>query len=418
LSHLAPKYQWQLSVAHFNHHLRGRSSDADERLVKRTAENFGLPFFTGRGDVKSFARRKKLSLEMAARELRHGFFAKAAAKHGIRRIALAHHADDQVELFFLRLLRGAGGEGGGGMKRLAPSPKDNKILLVRPLLDLPKSALAAYAKEQGIVFREDATNAQIEIQRNHIRHKLLPRLTKEFQPALSRIVLRQMEIVGAEAEFVTQAAQGWLKAQRRQPFAKLAVALQRRCVQLRLVALGIAANFDLVEQLREFENQPITVSEGIAIYREASGELKIKTIRHENFDQRSLNGHLQGRAGEIVFDTVEINWSLQPLAAGPFRVPKKKLNAESFDADKVGIDIILRHWEKGDRFQPIGMPGPVKLQDLFINAKFPRERRHQLLVGTTSAGVLFWVEGLRLGECFKLDKNTRKQLNWRWKRLC
>ncbi len=98
-------------------------------------------------------------------------------------------------------------------------------------------------------------------------------------------------------------------------------------------------------------------------------------------------------------------------------MPKKRLNSECFDADKVGGDIVLRHWQPGDRFQPIGLSAPVKLQDLFMNAKISRERRHDLLVGTNAKGVLFWVEGLRLGECFKLDKNTRYQLNWCWKRL-
>ena len=105
------------------------------------------------------------------------------------------------------------------------------------------------------------------------------------------------------------------------------------------------------------------------------------------------------------------------MANGTFRAPIQRANHECFDAGKLGIDIVLRHWRPGDRFQPIGMDAPVKLQNLFINQKIPRAHRHRLLVGTTADGELFWVEGLRLGERFKLDKKTRYQLQWRWKRL-
>jgi tRNA(Ile)-lysidine synthase len=87
---------------------------------------------------------------------------------------------------------------------------------------------------------------------------------------------------------------------------------------------------------------------------------------------------------------------------------------ESFDADKVGPEILLRHWHVGDRFQPIGMSSPVKLQDWFTNQKIPRERRRELVMATTATGEIFWVEGLRISEKFKLDPQTKRRLVWRW----
>ena len=133
LNSLAGKWRWKISVAHFNHQLRGRSSDADEKLVRNIAATLKLPVAVGTADVKQFARESKLSVEMAARKLRHEFFAWTARERKISTVALAHHADDQVELFFLRVLRGAGGEGLAGMKWRAPSPVNYKITLVRPL---------------------------------------------------------------------------------------------------------------------------------------------------------------------------------------------------------------------------------------------------------------------------------------------
>ncbi|MGD0094548.1 MAG: tRNA lysidine(34) synthetase TilS, partial [Planctomycetota bacterium] len=121
LHELAPRHGWQLTAAHLNHQLRGRSSEADERLVRRTVQKLTVPLLVGRAAVLERARAGKLSVEMAARELRHGFLARTARQRHIPTVALGHHADDQLELFFLRLLRGSGGEGLAGMKWRTPS---------------------------------------------------------------------------------------------------------------------------------------------------------------------------------------------------------------------------------------------------------------------------------------------------------
>ena len=146
LHSLAPDFGWKLSVAHFNHRLRGRSSDADERLVRATARRLKLPCDVAAADVRKAAAAQGVSIEMAARQLRHEFLARCARKRGARTVALAHHADDQIELFLLRLLRGAGGDGLGGMKARNLSPADRRISLVRPLLEFSKEEIAAFAR--------------------------------------------------------------------------------------------------------------------------------------------------------------------------------------------------------------------------------------------------------------------------------
>ena len=211
LHQLSSRHRWRLTVAHFNHQLRGRSSNADEKLVRQTAAAMRLPFAAGRANVREFARKAKLSVEMAARKLRHDFFARTAKERKIRVIALAHHADDQVELFFLRVLRGAGGEGLAGMKWHSPSPVDSRIMLVRPLLDATKAELRGFARENIIRFREDATNTSLDQPRNRVRNELLPLLRRRYQPALTKTILRLMEIVGAEADLAGETARQWLK---------------------------------------------------------------------------------------------------------------------------------------------------------------------------------------------------------------
>ena len=285
LHELAAGQGWRLTVAHLNHQLRGRSSEADERLVRRTAKKLQLPLVAERAAVRELARSRGLSLEMAARELRHDFLARTAKRRHIPVVALAHHADDQLELFFLRLLRGSGGEGLAGMKWRAPSASDAGIQLVRPLLDQPKAVLVEYAADHGIRYREDASNAVLDFQRNRIRHELLPLLRRKYQPALNKTVSRVMDIVGAEAEFVGGEAEEWLermgnpKSEIRNPkegrrpkceeggadlqrcvtFDELPVAVQRRCVQVQLVGLGIVPEYELVEQLRKRVDRPVEV---------------------------------------------------------------------------------------------------------------------------------------------------------------
>lgn len=416
---LSAKYRWKIFIAHFNHRLRGRASDADERLVRRTAAALRLPIFAGSADVNAFAKNSKLSVEMAARKLRHEFFARTARGQKIKTIALAHHADDQVELFLLRLLRGSGGEGLGGMKWRSPSPSAPSLSLVRPLLDLTKAELHQFAHARKIRFREDATNDSSDFLRNRIRNELLPLLQKKYQPALSRTVLRLMEIVGAEAEFVGTVASSLQpdssRPQKKQwSFERFPIAIQRRVLQSQLSGLGAAADFELIESLRQSPDKFISVSAEISVARDSSGQIRFRTDFHPGFNVNERTLHLPDRAGETGFDGVRLDWKFLKSTAS-HSLPRR-CSQEFFDADKIGKKIILRHWRAGDRFQPIGMKSAVKLQDFFTNSKILRERRHELIVAATDAGEIFWVESLRISEKFKITSQTRRQLQWRWRR--
>lgn len=410
---LSATNQWRLCVAHFNHRLRGRSSDADERLVRRTALRLGLNCVCAAGDVKGHATKTGVSIEMAARELRHGFLARTARQLRIRTVALAHHADDQVELFFLRMLRGAGGEGLSGMKWRSPSPATSTIQLARPLLDVSKADLNAFASERRIHFREDASNASLDLQRNLIRHDLLPRLRRRYQPALDKIILRIMEIVGAEAEVVGELANACLKL-RRASLSAWPVGLQRRMLQQQLQERVIPAEYELIESLRANPGKIINVAPQISIERDEAGRLHFSAPKVASFDAAQVTLSILGKPRTAVFDDVRFRWS--------FDAPKRNAcivrqpGYELFDAAKVGSPIMLRHWRAGDRFQPIGMPKPIKLQDWFTNRKIPRNERHQLILATTADGQVFWVEGQRIDERFKLTSATRKRLIWRWER--
>jgi len=230
------------------------------------------------------------------------------------------------------------------------------------------------------------------------------------------------------------------------------VAVQRRCVQLLLLSQGVVADFELVEQLRLASDRPVAVGqvhyqddakdpgagellvwyhvrqEGrkrdsqvtagtpglLCAIRDRAGLVRLQANVTEEFKTGSAAVELEGRAGEVEFDGARVWWRIRPRGAVP--QPKAGAGRECFDADKVGSPVCLRHWRPGDRFQPIGMPVSLKLQDFFTNQKVPRGRRRQLIVAATAKGEVFWVEGMRISERFKLTKETIRCLQWRWKR--
>jgi tRNA(Ile)-lysidine synthase len=298
------------------------------------------------------------------------------------------------------------------------------------LLGCPKAELVAYAKAENIADRPDASNAWVDIQRNRIRQELLPLLLRQYQPALRKTLPRVMDILGAEADYCGEQARAWLARKRRPAFARLPLALQRRALQRQLRALGVEPDFDLVAELCQWPDRPVTVSPETQVVRDQSGKVCQRETAPPQFCPQEMKLELSAPAGSANFGPVQIAWEFLP-ASGVARGSRRPRSGrgqpdgatahvaaseEYFDAGKVGRHVVLRHWRPGDRFQPIGMKSGVRLQDLFVNQKVPRARRHELVVATTGQGGVFWVEGLRMAEPFKLDKQTALRLKWAWRR--
>jgi len=413
LHSLAARHRWRLVVAHFNHRLRGRNSGADQRLVCRTAARLRLPLVSESADVRAFAREHGISIEMAARQLRHEFLARVARARKCPVVALAHHGDDQIELFFLRLLRGAGAEGLAGMAWSSSSPADSQVRLVRPFLDRTKRELLELACAERVAFREDASNASPDMLRNRLRHELLPLVRRHYQPALDRVILRQMEILGAESDWLDALTAAAARDPKAMTVGPKHVALERRLLCRQLLARGITPDFELVERFRLNPGKPVSVGAEGCWCADASGRIReVESVPEFAGCSRMLNLAEKPRRG--VFAEVEFRWAVESQRSGARPVPVA--GREWFDADQVGSPVILRHWRPGDRFQPIGLRAAVKLQDLFTNQKIPRARRHQAVVATTAGGEIWWVEDLRIGEHFKLTTSTRRRLRWEWRR--
>lgn len=180
LQRLAPKFSLRLQVAHFNHRLRGAESDGDEQFVREVAERVGLAFFRESAGVRDIAKSKRRNEEATARECRYRFFKQLLDSRRTDKVALGHTANDQAETFLMRLMRGAGTRGLAGIHPVMDGQ------FVRPLLDATRGEIEQFLRQENLVWREDASNADVERTRNRIRHKLLPELMKNYNPEIVR----------------------------------------------------------------------------------------------------------------------------------------------------------------------------------------------------------------------------------------
>ena len=404
LYQLSGKYNWLLMVAHFNHRLRGRASQADQQLVEKTAKQLGIQCING-----SWGNDKKLikdhGPEMAARLARHNFLAETARAHDCRIIVMAHHLNDQAETFLWRMLRGAGGKGLSGMREQDSFPGYKKLKIVRPVLQLTKQDLREFAEDTNIQFREDASNNDLRFLRNRIRKNLLPTLRRDFHQDIELSINQSQGLIRADADFVSDAAKKWLKTTRRPSFNKLHVALQRWVIWHQLIEHGIVPQYDQIEKLRQLENKSFPINPHQTLERDSAGAVRMQEISKLTFRPEQLNLLPTRQWTEVEFSNTIFRCRITASK------PAKNVG-ELLDACRVGNKILLRHWRPGDRFQPIGMSQSVKLQNLFTNAKVPaNEKRHRILA-CTEKGQLFWIQKFRISDLAKITPKTKRFLQW------
>jgi len=243
----------RLIVCHLNHQLRGQSSDADARFVQKLAAKYQVGFELGAANVRALARKKKMSLETAAREARYSSFSKAAKRRRCHKIFLAHHADDLVETFLLNLIRGAGLTGLGGMRDVSSRQIHGvDLTILRPLLSIWRSDIDKYVRECHLRFREDATNKNLAPTRNRIRNRIIPYLEKILDRNIRQNLWRTATIAAEEENWLDKEVPDLTNVDLSVPKLRaLPVALQRRAILKWLRVQNISGvGFEVIERVR------------------------------------------------------------------------------------------------------------------------------------------------------------------------
>jgi len=243
----------KLIVCHLNHQLRGRSSDTDARFVQKLAAKYDVDLELGSTNVQALAKKKKMSIETAARDARYSFFVKAAKRRRCRTIFLAHHADDLVETFLLNLFRGAGLTGLAAIREVSTRRIDDvDLTIVRPLLGLWRNEIDNYVRQHRLKFREDASNKNLTPIRNRIRRRLIPDLEKSLGRNIRRSIWRAATIAAEEEDWIDKQLPDSTDVEFSvAKLRSLSAPLQRRAILKWLRAQNISEiGFDLIERIR------------------------------------------------------------------------------------------------------------------------------------------------------------------------
>src|SRR5437867_1115049 len=270
----------KLIVCHLNHQLRGRSSDADARFVKKLTAEYHLDLELAAADVRALAQKKKMSVETAAREARYSFFARAAKRRRCHKIFLAHHADDLVETFLLNLIRGAGLTGLGGMRDVSSRQiHEIDLTILRPLLSVWRTDIDKYLREYHLRFREDATNRNLMPTRNRIRNRIIPYLEKILGRNIRHNIWRTAVIAAEEEKWLDNWVPDSINAHLSVPkLRSLPVALQRRAILKWLHAQNISGvGFDAVERVRSLAEPEASIAK-VNLARNRHARRRAKTI--------------------------------------------------------------------------------------------------------------------------------------------
>ena len=416
-----------LGVAHFNHKLRDRASEADEKFVAHLAAKHGLPFHVAHADVAAKAKRDKANLEDTARRARYAFFKQLVKGGHATEIAVAHTADDQAETVLAHILRGTGLAGLGGIHPVAGS-------VVRPLIQLRRADLRAYLRAKKQSWREDATNRDTTKTRARIRKKLIPLLEKNFNPAIVQHLVtlgdlaredeaffaalidsRAASIVKREHHAASVSVRDLLtfsgSKENSHAFSKrlIRVAIEDRKPRSgQLNAQHIQSVLDLAE--RGENGKSLALPGGMEVCRENDTLFfRLRTKRDQSKKEFAYNIVLPGhRPGPDVILPVPCLGRVFRLSLIDWPAKRGETSAirSVLDRDALRLPLVLRNWRPGDRFCPAGHRNAHKMKRLLNRQRIARWDRDGWPV-LTSGGVLAWARGFPVAAEFAASERTQ-----------
>jgi len=408
----------EVSAAHLDHTLRGDESAAEAAWVAAWCAERGIKCHVGAADVAGRAKAGKRGKQEAARAARYAFLEEAAARVGADWIATGHTRDDQAETVLMNVLRGAGTDGLAGIPALSGR-------VVRPLIDVSRAEVEAYCAALGLEPRRDPSNFEAgAYTRNRVRLDLLPRLAREYNPAVADALVRLSAIAGRDSEYLEQQAAAALAqvaisgtADRlvldRAGLAGLHPAIGRRVLRLALAQVrgtDTGVTFEHIEAVCRAIAEPDAAGFGLTLPAPACG-LTVRGARVTIVRNDPEPPDTGAEAALMVPGTAALPGSVGAVRAGW----EDSAGSVGLNAGAVNLPTLhLRFWQAGDKIDPAGMGGRhKKLSDVFTDAKVPRPQRHTLPLVADERGLL-WVPGHCLSERVRADEKTGRRLFLVW----
>lgn len=399
LAHLFSEIGVSFAMAHVNFKLRGKESEEDEHFVRALATKLNVALYVTTFDTQHFADQHKISIQMAARELRYNWFEEIRVKNGFDWIATAHQSNDVTETILLNLVRGTGISGLHGI-----SAKKGHI--IRPLLFAEREKIDQYIKENKFDFREDSSNESLKYLRNKIRHEVVPVL-KEINPDLFSGMfqtakrLRETEMI--QEQVIHEVRQVVQKQQGDDFYFEL-----EKIKRLKPRALF------LYELLKPFQFKENVIEDMIRSWDQQPG----KIFYSENFSLLKDRHHFI--VSPIKKESREMLYLQDVEQSALWRNKKiitKKVSAKNFkwvtdkktaclDFDLLTFPLQVRSWQEGDYFYPLGMKTKKKLSDFFTGEKVSLNHKNEIPL-FISGNDIVWVGKYRLDERYKISPSTK-----------
>ena len=416
LHHLRERYALTLIAAHLNHQIRGADAQADEDFVRELAASLDIPCISEKADVPALAKASGVSLEMAARYARLDFFRRTARTEQADAVAVAHTSDDQVETILLRLFRGCGLLGLSGI----PYTNElNGLRIIRPLRDVTHQDAELFLKERKHPWREDGTNQETDYLRNRVRHEVLPLIEKRLNPRVRGALLRMSDIVRVDNEWLDGAASHSFKkcvvpgddpALKLDRLNQLPLAEQRRIIMKWLAGQQVDQQTLDAESIRRIEQLALAVRGSKTVPLKAGWRVtrvydKLVLQRggegrktHSFSVEIAVPGETRIPEAGLIVTTEQTRGIVRQKGAQIGRLPV----CATINADVIGASpVTVRTWRFGDVFRPLGMEGHMKVQDIFVNRKVPRDCRC-LWPLVECRSQIIWMPGYQVGKGWEL----------------
>lgn len=397
------KAKINFAIAHCNFKLRDKESDQDELFVEHLAEKYAVPFHSVSFDTNTFAKKNKISIQLAARKLRYEWFEFIREQFKYNAIATAHHKNDSIETFLINLIRGTGISGLHGIL-----PKQGKI--VRPLLFTDKDQIISFSKTHKLKHREDQSNSSDKYLRNKIRLQIIPAL-KELNPKIDSVItedisrLREVEII--------------LKKEINKARKNIIVSKgEELCISISKLKKLDPINTYLYELLRPYNFNASVVKDIIENLEKSSGKQFFSDTHRLIKDRENLIivkisdpetdpfiFEIKGKEKEITVGQLKLSLS-KINRDSKFKFPKTE-NSAVLDLEKLKFPLSIRKWQQGDTFQPLGMKGKKKLSDFFIDLKLSLTEKENVFI-LLSDNKIAWIIGYRIDDRFKVTDKTNK----------
>jgi tRNA(Ile)-lysidine synthase len=407
LNKYSKKFKITLAAIHINHGLRGKAASSDETFCKELTKKLGVRFYSIKRNVKALAKKLKVSTEEAGRLIRYEEFEKLSVKEGFTKITTAHIADDNAETVLLNLIKGTGLNGISGI----PYARGK---IIRPLLVLTKSEIVQYLKFYKINYKTDLTNLQSDYERNFLRNEIIPLIKKRLNPSLENTLLKSSEVFKEINNFVKKKLKDEINNLIIKKDDTLSISLsslnniesELRGEAVRLVfekEYKIQLSFDEVKKIFTLiEKQP---------GRSINLQGKLKVVRERN-EFVVINQKKEVTLEPLVIssgDSVKVNdklISIKEVTTKEKQFDSDK-NIEFINGDKTKSKFVLRRWQPGDRFIPLGMKGSKKVSDFLSEQKISTYNKKDQMILTNDDRIV-WVIGLRLDNRFRITQQTKK----------